>query len=121
VTVTKSAPTSTGDVTFTVRVVDPDHPVSGNCSAVDFGAGPTQPFGCTPPHCANAHGPWTPPAQVTGDRTFTFVHPTGNYTATFIFHTDQDDPCPDPYGSFGSGQIDVTVPPPPPPPPPPGP
>ncbi|MEN3316301.1 MAG: hypothetical protein V7605_2535 [Acidimicrobiaceae bacterium] len=109
-TVTATASTSGSDVTFTVRVIDPDHSVTGNCAQVDIGDGPSQPFGCTPPQCVNAHGPWTPPAQVTGDQTFTFHHAVENYRATFTFRTDQDVPCPNPYGSMNTGSVDVTVP-----------
>lgn len=102
---------TTGEVTFTVRVTDPDHLVTDNCAEANYGDGSSiERRACTPGQCVDAHGPWTPPAQVTGSGTFTFRHRSGNYTATFTFHTDEDIPCPNPYGSVGFGSIRVTAP-----------
>ncbi len=99
-------------VTFTVQVVDPDHPVTDNCAQIDYGDGVAPSLPCTRPQCPDAHGPWSPPAAVDGNQTFTYAHQyssVGSYRATFSFHTDDDPPCPDPYGSANSGQAVVTV------------
>jgi len=103
ITVSTAAPTPDGDVAFTVRVVDPDHPVTDNCAQFDFGDGAVDRRPCTFPPCPEAHGAWDPPAATRGDRTFTVTHryARGTYPATFSFHTDDDPPCPNPYGSAG--------------------
>jgi len=98
------------NVTFAVRVADPDHPVTDNCAQIDFGDGSAvdrRP--CSFPPCPDAHGAWEPPPAVAGDRTFSFAHrySGGTYTATFTFHTDDDPPCPNPYGSAGQFLLPV--------------
>jgi hypothetical protein len=109
------APRVGDTVTFTVRVTDPDHIVTGNCTEVDLGVNGTfVPHGCVPPPCPAAHGPWSPPAQHTGSQTFTFTetYPEARtYTARFTFRTDRDG-CPDPYGSSDTATVNVSIAPP---------
>jgi len=112
VSATPDTPAPGDLVTFTVQVTDPDHAVSANCAEVNYGDGSIEPIGCSRPQCVEAHGPWVPPPQVTGSQTFTFQHAyqaLGTFAPTFTFHTDQDVPCPNPYGNSGSGSIGVTV------------
>jgi len=102
-----------GDVvTFTVQVVDPDHPVTDNCAEIDFGDGQRAQLPCSHPQCPDAHGAWEPPPAIPGNQTFTYTHQYAAerpYTASFTFHTDQDPPCPNPYGSANSGYAPLTV------------
>jgi hypothetical protein len=94
-------PHANDEVTFNITVTDPDHAISDNCTVARFGDGTSQDFPCNPAPCANAHGPWVPPAQETGSRVFRFTHryaTPGDFQAEFSFRTDSDR-CPDPYGS----------------------
>lgn len=112
VTATTTSSTSGRDVTFSVRVADPDHPVTDSCAQIDFGDGSVDRRPCSFPPCPDAHGAWDPPPVVGGDRTFSFTHRYfgGPYTATFTFHTDDDPPCPNPYGSAGQSILAVPGP-----------
>jgi hypothetical protein len=100
------------EVVFQVTVVDPDHAVTGNCTNVSYGDGATANEPCRPAPCPDAHGPWTPPAQETGSRDFTFRHTytsPGNFAAELTFQTDADR-CPDPYGNGPTtARIPLTV------------
>ncbi|MDQ6797310.1 MAG: hypothetical protein M3011_04675 [Actinomycetota bacterium] len=109
VNVSASSPSPDGDVTFTARVTDPDHPVTDNCAQIDYGDGTVDRRPCSFPPCADAHGAWAPPPVLAGDRTFTSTHryANGSYRATFTFHTDFDPPCPNPYGSAGQDAVTV--------------
>jgi len=97
------------DLTFTVRVVDPDHLVTDNCAQIDYGDGAVDSRPCSPPACPEAHGAWDPPPAVAGAQTFTYRHhyAEGSYRATFSFRTDKDGPCPSPYGSVGQNSLAV--------------
>ncbi len=116
VTATATGTPTTGppgrDVTFSVAVSDPDHPVTDNCAQIDYGDGSVYRLPCNPPQCPDAHGAWEPPPAVAGARTFTYTHHYSNdsFRATFTFHTDRDAPCPNPYGSVAQTPIDVPGP-----------
>lgn len=113
------APQPNQEVTFSVRVEDPDHLVDNTCATIDFGDGsPTvSPGTCPhPPACPPHFGPWTPPpAQpgVYGPTQFarhTYAAP-GTYLVTVTFFSITQDRCPDldPYSSSGGGSLSVTV------------
>lgn len=116
VSVSPAAPKAGDTVSFTLRVTDPDHRVTANCAVADYngnGDGSAiERFSCARPSCPDAHGPWDPPPAVPETREFTFNHayPQGSYAPVFIFHTDSDTPCPNPYGSVGqSSGTNLTV------------
>jgi hypothetical protein len=98
-------------VTFSVDVSDGDHSVGDNCAVIDFGDGVSQQLPCQPLNCPATFGPWTPPAAVPGHAVFSYSHTyaPGNYLATFEFHSDRDR-CPDPYGNYGQGALEIGVP-----------
>lgn len=113
VTYSPQAPRAGDTVTFTLRVTDPDHLITGNCTRVEYGDGAVEPgLPCNPdPPCNDAHGPWRPPAPTRGERTFTFSHEyrsPGDFRASFEFHTDLDH-CRNPYGSAGVESVTVNV------------
>jgi hypothetical protein len=104
------------NVTYTVRVVDPDASPIANCGADYAGGG----GGCAHTmECAANYGAWDVPSRQRGESTFTYQHvfaSAGTYTVKFYAEsmqgTKSNGSCaaqPNPYASDGAGTTTVTV------------
>jgi len=103
-------PVAGGQVTFTVRISDPDTTVS-TCGQVEYGDGMGQ--GCaagTAPMCPIRYGPWDLPAKHATSATATYPYTyaaAGTYTVKVRYPTGN--PCYDPYQSQVTGTDTVVV------------
>jgi hypothetical protein len=125
IVVSPSSPIAGGPVTFTITASDPDSTYMGRpglddgCSG-DFGDGnrPVIPDTCggiTKVLCPPApHGPWTPPARHSVQKTYTVTHTygkAGTYQARFTLQSIGDPSyCGnDPYANYRESDLTVNV------------
>lgn len=117
VTHSPAQPKAGQQVTFTVRVVDPDATPINDCGS-DFDG--NQGGGCAHTmECALNYGAWDVPARQRGEATFTYTHTytsPGSKTATFYAESMQgaktNGSCaapPNPYASYGEASKTLTV------------
>jgi hypothetical protein len=125
ITVSPSSPIAGEPVTFTITASDPDSTYMGRpgiddgCSA-GFGDGaisvsPDTCGGISPVFCPPLpHGPWTPPAKHSVQKTYTVTHTygkAGTYQAGFALQSIGDPTyCGyDPYANYRESDLTVNV------------
>ncbi len=97
---------------FHVVYADADAQVRADCRFADFGDGGTLAASpCAMAACLATYGPTPPPAPQPGRAEATVSHTfaaAGTYTVSFWAQSGS--PCADPYASYGTGTVEVSVP-----------
>jgi hypothetical protein len=120
VTYSPQQPHAGEEVTFTVRVVDPDASPIHSCGDAYDDQPTFAAVGCAHTmECAANYGSWDVPAKQRGEATFTYKHAfvsAGDHTAEFHAESLQGSKSagqcaaqPNPYASVGSQVVKVTV------------
>ena len=120
ITYSPQQPHAGQEVTFTVRVVDPDASPINNCGDAYDDQPTFAAVGCMHTmECAANYGSWDVPPKQRGEATFTYKHAfvsAGEHSAEFHAESMQGSKSagqcaaqPNPYASVGSQPVKVTV------------